>query len=60
MILQNRACSSTNSLRCTYNRTFTPQTDETNVLLVTNATLVAFYDVLENVKLFFLFFFDLI
>jgi hypothetical protein len=47
MILQNSAC---NNVNCTYNRTFTPQTDEKNVLTTTNATLVAFFDVLENVN----------
>lgn len=51
MILQNRACSSNNNLACTYNRTFTPQTDEINVLSATNATLVTFFDVLENVNI---------
>ena len=50
MVLQNTACESNNNLRCTYNRTFTPQTDEINILSATNATLVAFFDILENVK----------
>lgn len=50
MILQNSACSSNNNLVCTYNRTFTPQTNEVNVLSITNTTLVAFFDVLENVN----------
>ncbi|UJR31699.1 hypothetical protein I4U23_019179 [Adineta vaga] len=48
IILQNRACNSDNNLHCTYNRTFTIQTDETNVLAAVNATLAVFFDVLEN------------
>lgn len=51
IVLQNRACSSDNNFVCTYNRTFTPQTDEVIVLGATNATLAVFFDVLENVKL---------
>ena len=51
LILQNRACGSDNSLVCNYNRTFTPQTDETAVLAVTNTSLAVFFDVLENVNI---------
>jgi len=50
MVLQNRACSSNNNLNCDYNRTFIPQPVEINILSVTNATLVAYFDILENVK----------
>lgn len=48
MLLRNTACGSNNNLVCTYNRTFTPQTDELNVLSVTNVTVSAFFDILEN------------
>ncbi|CAF0754623.1 unnamed protein product [Adineta ricciae] len=48
ILLQNRACNNDNNLHCTYNRTFTLRTDETDVLLTDNATLAVFFDVLEN------------
>ena len=49
VVLQNRACEQDTTSPCTYNRTFTPQTDEIFVLAATNATLAVFFDVLENV-----------
>ncbi|CAF4625035.1 unnamed protein product, partial [Rotaria sp. Silwood2] len=48
IILQNRACGTDNNLHCTYNRTFTPQTDEEYILAARNATLAVFFDVLED------------
>ncbi|CAF3888433.1 unnamed protein product, partial [Adineta steineri] len=48
IILKNRPCNSDNNLFCNYNRTFAVQTDEVFVLSASNATLAAFFDVLEN------------
>ncbi|CAF1075834.1 unnamed protein product [Adineta ricciae] len=48
ILLQNQACNSDNNLHCTYNRTFTLRTDETDLLFTDNATLAVFFDVLEN------------
>jgi hypothetical protein len=53
IILQNRACISDINSPCSYNRTFIPQGEETFVLATTNATLAVFFDILENVKIFF-------
>jgi len=50
ILLQNRACIGDITTLCSYNRTFLPQTDESFVLATTNATLAAFFDILENVK----------
>ena len=50
MILKNVKCTSQNNINCTYSRTFEPQNIETIVLSATNATLVAFFDILENVN----------
>jgi hypothetical protein len=52
MILKNGLCNNNknNNIECTYNREFQPQNIETSVLSATNATLVAFFDILENVN----------
>lgn len=49
MILQNRACDPEINHPCTYNRTFTLQTDESFVLAANNASLAVFFDISENV-----------
>ncbi|CAF3784225.1 unnamed protein product [Adineta steineri] len=48
IILQNRACEGDANSPCTYNRTFTPQGEESFVLAATNATMAVFFDILEN------------
>ena len=49
IVLQNRPCESDVNTPCTYNRTFTPQGEESFILAATNATMAVFFDVLENV-----------
>ena len=49
ILLQNKPCKGHTNLPCTYNRTFVPQMNEKFVLGATHATLVAFFDILENV-----------
>lgn len=49
-VLQNRACEPDTNGPCTYNRTFTPQTDEILVSTAKNATLAVFFDISENVR----------
>lgn len=51
IVLQNRACESDATTPCSYNRTFTPQTDEVFVSAATNATLAVFFDISENVRM---------
>ncbi|CAF0965831.1 unnamed protein product [Adineta ricciae] len=48
IVLQNRPCESDVNTPCTYNRTFTPQGEESFILAATNATMAVFFDVLEN------------
>ncbi len=50
MILKNKDCSKSTNGICTYNRLFKPQSSEDIVKSATDATLVAFFDVLENVN----------
>jgi hypothetical protein len=49
MVLKNEDCSKSSNDNCTYNRLFKPQSSEVIVASATNATLVAFFDILENV-----------
>jgi hypothetical protein len=61
MILKNEDCSKSTNGICIYNWLFKPQNSEVIVASATNATLVAFFDILENVTIVkFIYFFDLI
>ncbi|CAF2148938.1 unnamed protein product [Rotaria magnacalcarata] len=48
IVLLNRGCEAIGNATCSYNRTFIPQTQEKFVLAATNATVAAFFDILEN------------
>ena len=50
MVLQNQRCDGSSNMTCSYNRTFVPQIEETSLSEVTNASLAAFFDILENVS----------
>lgn len=50
LILRNEQCRESMVPSCSYGRMFQPQTIETAVISATNATLVAFFDILENVS----------
>lgn len=50
LVLKNQPCRKSTVPNCAYERMFQPQTIETAVISATNATLVAFFDILENVS----------
>jgi hypothetical protein len=51
MVLKNEDCNKNSNGICTYKRLFKPQNSEAIITSATNATLVAFFDILENVTI---------